>query len=457
MTLYGNWVRIPHEKVVNYRLLFFLIPLCASLRGQEFEFGMLGPGEILLNSTFEVQFTITSRGIPAGDRGAEGWTLGVAHQGLTLIGVTTAGTTAEEVFDQGLASTEITSTNSAGPENEGFVSAVILSFSNRDASLPAQGTATVARAFYRTAPSSCSGEARLAFVDGLEGSGEKVSNSVTWEGRTHLPWLGVKAYPDCSPNQYLLSLAEPAAPLAARLGERLTFPVTVRLGQPVATASGWTLAVAHDPDRVRIRGVSIQGTGLESLLQPPGFALFELTSGPGNEGFTARAALEPPWQALPAPDRPLAVARYELLPITDPAAVGRRIASEIRFADSLDGSGGPIVNEVYPRGLLTTRSLAVEVEVLPAARLARGDANGDGQLDVSDALAVLLYLYSGLDAGSLCLEAGNSNDDTHLDLTDAVSILQHLFISQAPLPPPFPDCGVDPTFLSLSCERTACH
>jgi hypothetical protein len=72
-------------------------------------------------------------------------------------------------------------------------------------------------------------------------------------------------------------------------------------------------------------------------------------------------------------------------------------------------------------------------------------------------LAVLLYLYSGLDAGSLCLEAGNSNDDTHLDLTDAVSILQHLFISQAPLPPPFPDCGVDPTFLSLSCERTACH
>jgi hypothetical protein len=80
----------------------------------------------------------------------------------------------------------------------------------------------------------------------------------------------------------------------------------------------------------------------------------------------------------------------------------------------------------------------------------RGDADLSGRVDISDAIAVLSFLFLG---GSLpgCLDASDVNDDRTLDITDPVGILGFLFLGAAVPRPPFPDCGLDP-----SPDRMAC-
>lgn len=74
----------------------------------------------------------------------------------------------------------------------------------------------------------------------------------------------------------------------------------------------------------------------------------------------------------------------------------------------------------------------------------RADANDDGQTDLSDAIRTLNYLFrGGLDVS--CLDAADANDDGAVDISDAVYTLGYLFAGTAAPPPPFPDCGVDPT------------
>lgn len=74
----------------------------------------------------------------------------------------------------------------------------------------------------------------------------------------------------------------------------------------------------------------------------------------------------------------------------------------------------------------------------PAFR--RGDANGDGALDVSDAVEVLGFLFSGT-ATLGCLDAADMNASGVLDVTDAVYWLGFLFLGGPPPPAPFTGCG----------------
>jgi len=73
----------------------------------------------------------------------------------------------------------------------------------------------------------------------------------------------------------------------------------------------------------------------------------------------------------------------------------------------------------------------------------RGDSNADGEIDISDGVAVLQYLFLGEAAGP-CLAAKNVNGDSDLDISDAVALLSFLFLGAAPPAAPYPDCGVAP-------------
>ena len=84
----------------------------------------------------------------------------------------------------------------------------------------------------------------------------------------------------------------------------------------------------------------------------------------------------------------------------------------------------------------------------------RGDPNGDGRMDLSDAVALLLHLFAGWDRIP-CRKSADANDDGVLDTADAVSILAHLFAGGAPPPNPFPGCAIDPTPDALPCESYA--
>ncbi len=85
----------------------------------------------------------------------------------------------------------------------------------------------------------------------------------------------------------------------------------------------------------------------------------------------------------------------------------------------------------------------------------RGDANASGSLDVSDAIRLLGTLF-GIAAGSplclLCADAADTNDDGQLNITDPIFLLQFLFLGGPSPPAPFPECGPDPTAVDgISC------
>ncbi len=86
----------------------------------------------------------------------------------------------------------------------------------------------------------------------------------------------------------------------------------------------------------------------------------------------------------------------------------------------------------------------------PARLFARGDANMDKRIDISDAVTTLSYLFLGM--GELeCLDAADANDDGELNITDPIYLLEHLFLGGAPPPPPYPEAGLDPTPDDLGC------
>ncbi len=83
----------------------------------------------------------------------------------------------------------------------------------------------------------------------------------------------------------------------------------------------------------------------------------------------------------------------------------------------------------------------------------RGDGNGDGSLDIGDAVFILQVLFSG--APAECQDALDGNDDGGSDIADVVYILAYTFSGGTAPAAPFPGCGVDPTADPLGCVHVA--
>jgi len=81
----------------------------------------------------------------------------------------------------------------------------------------------------------------------------------------------------------------------------------------------------------------------------------------------------------------------------------------------------------------------------------RGDVDGNGVVDfVVDAAYLSVALFSAGPAPG-CLDAADFNDDGSMDLTDIQWLLSTGFVAAASIPPPYPNCGLDPTPDALPC------
>jgi len=87
-----------------------------------------------------------------------------------------------------------------------------------------------------------------------------------------------------------------------------------------------------------------------------------------------------------------------------------------------------------------------------ALKYISGDGNGDGVVDVGDAIAILAHLFSGGPAD--CLDANDPNGDGMVDIGDAINLLSYLFNGGQPPIGPFPDCDTDPTPDALDCDSS---
>jgi hypothetical protein len=71
----------------------------------------------------------------------------------------------------------------------------------------------------------------------------------------------------------------------------------------------------------------------------------------------------------------------------------------------------------------------------------RGDPNGDGSVDVSDAVSMLQYLFEGLPIS--CVDAADFADNGSVNIADPVGLVGFLFGGESPPAQPYPNCGTD--------------
>ena len=126
----------------------------------------------------------------------------------------------------------------------------------------------------------------------------------------------------------------------------------------------------------------------------------------------------------------------------------------ILYADrGLLVGGAELVATICNRTGLSTDQ---EIRALGGFRdFARGDVDGEGGIDLADAIQILNHLF--LSGQVSCLKSADVNDSGALELLDAVNLINFLFQRGNPPPAPFGGCGQDPTPDDLSCsERSAC-
>ena len=86
----------------------------------------------------------------------------------------------------------------------------------------------------------------------------------------------------------------------------------------------------------------------------------------------------------------------------------------------------------------------------PSGTFIRGDANGDGLLNLADAIRTLGVLFTG-DEPLDCEDAADTNDDGQLNIADPIQLLSYLFNGGSAPFAPFPVPGDDPTPDPLGC------
>lgn len=116
-------------------------------------------------------------------------------------------------------------------------------------------------------------------------------------------------------------------------------------------------------------------------------------------------------------------------------------------------SGGIDILSNDPGDSLVT--VGVELNVI--SPFVRGDVDGDYLSNMSDAVYILRYKFVPGSPPPSCMDAADADDDGNIGMKDAAYILRFQFVPESPPPPPpFPECGVDPTEDELGCDWHPC-
>ncbi len=184
---------------------------------------------------------------------------------------------------------------------------------------------------------------------------------------------------------------------------------------------------------------------------------------PGNdgvtEGYLAAAAIfdfHPTPSILPPTDSDNEILAFRFLVRSD-APAG---STQLQFQDG--AAPGDPESQILNTATLQLQAATITTEVSPvtiAGRLEivagfdlflRGDCDGNGGVNITDAICILNRLFAGADTPG-CVAALNTNGDNEAGIDDAVTLLNFLFAGGPPPVSPFPDCGPG-TSEDLACE-----
>ncbi|MBN1444206.1 MAG: hypothetical protein JXA90_15955 [Planctomycetes bacterium] len=287
-----------------------------------------------------------------------------------------------------------------------------------------------------------------------------------------LPALPAQSYPD-----FDLRVDCDGATLDAPFGARVILG-TRESSDLQRGVQGWTLSIAATGRLAMVSATTAGTAGGDASAGPPGLRQggFEMTQivdpdsqplsgplaglGPQGQGavsavvlsFTEKIALPPEGDST------------LLLLTAEFASQGALCTSgSLKFLDGLQGSGQPVVNAITysgetrrdDGGLLDNDSDGAEhcwIRIGDCQSFQRGDCNGQGGINLTDAVFGLNYLFlAGREPP--CIKACDTNDDAAFNLTDSIVVLQYLFLGGPPPSAPFPACGEDPTPDALTCNE----
>ena len=99
---------------------------------------------------------------------------------------------------------------------------------------------------------------------------------------------------------------------------------------------------------------------------------------------------------------------------------------------------------------------AIEERTAASTPFRRGEVNGDGVMNIADAVVIFeRVLLGGI---VVCLDSADANDDGLVDIADGIVMLTYLFTNGEVLPSPGSfECGPDPTDDPLDCAEYDCN
>ena len=230
-------------------------------------------------------------------------------------------------------------------------------------------------------------------------------------------------------------------------------PQSARIGG--LGAQGWALSIAAFG--IDIESITTDGTAGADQFEFPtvgvrngGFEKSELASAGAVRGAVSSVVLSMTQPITLPVDRPSPVARIS---VRATAPVGGDLSATLRYFDGLTGTGQSVRNVTTRNGQSVIPFLGMRRVTLSSqpAIFRRGEANGDGRVDISDAIFILDWLFLGGPAPP-CEKAADADDSGAHNLSDAVSIASWLFLGGSSLPAPGPTrCGRDDTGDTLGC------
>ena len=129
-----------------------------------------------------------------------------------------------------------------------------------------------------------------------------------------------------------------------------------------------------------------------------------------------------------------ALARDAYAPRADPVIARDGNRGRVAFAYQTNPADPTYVPD--PKGAVAAEMIAwimtqiPEIEPVTDIYVWMGNVNGDGAVNIADAVALLQYLFAG-GKPPVCAKAADANDDDAVNIADAVKILGFLFSGQA--------------------------
>lgn len=483
---------------------FVLVCGSPTARSADFTFGFEGcpstiegqTGEV---KTFDVFVTLTTSNNPE-MAGVFGWGLSLTADGGTIRSISVSGLEVMTIHDhdgdpqtpfvpdpepyllKGWFEYADIARHADNPSREGAVSGLALAdVTPGDRQLLPEGTQRIARL---TVEAVVPAEVTLRFEDGFEAIDNvppnRIRNFTFFQGITSVPNLETCNVSLPRVAGFTLALEGCPPVLEGKPGEVKTFDVFVTLttrnnpdfagvqlwGFGITALGGTIRSISNDdvevmtiydhddspatpmvPDSDPFPLSSIRGF-------PFRFAQLAVHStDPARKGAVSGASFSfQPWRQL-LPEGTERIAR-----VTIEAQVPSEVT--LRFEDGflLAHPGLPTVplkNQITFMGrtaIPATETCNVSLRgVADIPLFRRGDANADGERDITDPVFNLGCLFLGERCPD-CDDAADSNDDGTIDISDVVHTLGCLFLGGECPPVPFGECGRDPTEDELDCQ-----